>query len=116
MTKTVTAVERELLEDVFENPNLSITGRAARLGLSAYKMNALKISAIDKGLVRGDVEFDYLTRGYVCYFATRGIAGNRMNEGVLEVIKTASTIDSIETRKYLPLTWRVLTPTKAIPG
>lgn len=46
----VTAEERDLLEDILEKPNLSVTARAARLGLSAYKMNSLKASIIKKGL------------------------------------------------------------------
>jgi len=46
----LTAEERDLLEDILEKPNLSVTARAARLGLSAYKMNATKARIIKKGL------------------------------------------------------------------
>jgi hypothetical protein len=47
----ITGEERELLEDILEKPYLSITRRTSRLGLSAYKMNRLKGSAIRKKLV-----------------------------------------------------------------
>ena len=45
----LTPEERDLLEDILEKPNLSVTTRAARLGLSAYKMNTIKASAIKRG-------------------------------------------------------------------
>ncbi len=45
----LTTEEKELLEDILEKPNLSITARAARLGLSAYKMNTVKTVVIKKG-------------------------------------------------------------------
>jgi hypothetical protein len=43
--------EKDLLLDIFEKPNLSVTKRGSRLGLSAYKMNNLKRSVLKKGLV-----------------------------------------------------------------
>jgi hypothetical protein len=43
--------EKELLKDILEEPDLSVTARTSRLGLSAYKMNALKKSLIKKGHV-----------------------------------------------------------------
>ncbi len=45
----LTPEERDLLEDILEKPNLSVTTRAARLGLSAYKMNNIKASTKKKG-------------------------------------------------------------------
>ncbi len=42
--------ERDLLEDILEKPNLSVTARADRLGLSAYKMNSIKTSIKKKAL------------------------------------------------------------------
>ena len=43
--------EREFLVDIFEYPDLSVTTRGSRLGLSDYKMNNLKAKVIDMALV-----------------------------------------------------------------
>jgi len=47
---TITQDEKYLLESIYAEPNLSITGRSDRLGFSASKMNSLKNSVITKEL------------------------------------------------------------------
>jgi hypothetical protein len=42
--------EKELLEDVFEHPNLGVKARSDRLGWSDYKMNKVKRLVVDRGL------------------------------------------------------------------
>ena len=46
-SRTISREQRELLQDILEKPNLGVTSRANRLGLSAYKMNSLKKGLID---------------------------------------------------------------------
>jgi len=48
--KAITEQEMELLTNIFEEPNKGITARAARLGLSSYKMNQTKAALIKKCL------------------------------------------------------------------
>ena len=44
-------IEEEFLESIYENPNLSTTGRTFQLGLNASKMNELKKRLKKKGLI-----------------------------------------------------------------
>ena len=43
---------KELMENIYQEPLLSVTKRSARIGLSAYKMNQLKKEIMDKGFAR----------------------------------------------------------------
>lgn len=45
-----TSEQRQLLENIYERPNLPVTKRTAMLGLSPYKMNKIKNSVIEKKL------------------------------------------------------------------